>query len=242
MKFSSAPRPVTRTRFRLFLGGLEAADRLVVGVQDGLGVAFEFELTPVQEDAARAEVLHRGHVMADEQDRAPLLGHLLDPPQALVLESDVADREDLVDDQDLRLQVGGDREGEPDVHPAGIVLDLRVEEPLDLGEGDDLVEFAVDLVLPHAENRAVQVDVLAARELEVEPGADLEQRGEPAANAGRAAARLGDPAEDLQERRLARAVPPEDAHDLAGLDLERDVLERPEGLGRRPAPEPPSKE
>ena len=62
----------------------------------------------------------------------------------------VADGQHLVDDQDLRLEVRGDREGQADVHPGGVALHRRVEELLDLGEGDDLVELAVDLGLPHA--------------------------------------------------------------------------------------------
>ena len=40
--------------------------------------------------------------------------------------------------------------------------------------------------------------------------------------------RLGDPGEDLEQRALARAVRPDDADDLAALDLERDILERPD--------------
>ena len=41
-----------------------------------------------------------------------------------------------------------DREGQPHIHAAGIVLDRRVDERLDLGEGDDLVELARDLARP----------------------------------------------------------------------------------------------
>ena len=51
------------------------------------------------------------------------------------------------------LEVGRDRERQPDVHAARVPLHRRVEEPLDLGEGDDLVELAVDLPAAHAEDR-----------------------------------------------------------------------------------------
>ena len=44
--------------------------------------------------------------------------------------------------------------------------------------------------------------------------------------------RLGDAREDLEQRRLAGAVAPDDAEHLAALDLEADVLERPELLDR----------
>ena len=62
--------------------------------------------------------------------------------QRLALEGGVADREHLVDEQDLRLEVGGDGEGEPHRHAARVALDRGVEEALDLGEVDDFVEAA----------------------------------------------------------------------------------------------------
>ena len=159
----------------------DAADLLAVGVQDDPRLVVHREPAPLQEDATGAEVLHRRHVVADEEDRPALLGHVLDLAQALLLEPDVADGQHLVDDQDLGLEVGGHREGQPHVHPAGIVLDRGIEEPLDLGEGDDLVELAVDLRLLHPQDRPVQVDVLAAGQLEVEPGPHLQQRADAAA-------------------------------------------------------------
>ena len=76
--------------------------------------------------------------------------------------------------------MGGDGEGEADVHARGVALDRGVEEFLDLGEGDDLVEFAADLGAGHAEDGAVQVDVLAAGQFGVKAGADFEQAGDPA--------------------------------------------------------------
>ncbi len=128
----------------------------------------------------------------------------------------------------------GDREGETHVHAARIPFHRRVDELGDLGEGDDLVELAADLGAAHAEDGAVEEDVLAARELGMEAGADLEQRGDAAAQAGAAGGGLGDAGKDLEERGLARAVAADDADDLAGRDIERDVAEGPElGLVRR---------
>ena len=78
--------------------------------------------------------------MADEDQRAALLLRLLHPPDALALELGVTDGEDLVDDQHVRLQVRGHREGQAQVHAAGVALDRGVQEALDAGEVDDLVE------------------------------------------------------------------------------------------------------
>ena len=65
----------------------------------------------------------------------------------LLLELRVADRQHLVDDEDLAIHVGRDRERQPHVHAAGIVLHRRVDERLDLGERHDLVESALDLLV-----------------------------------------------------------------------------------------------
>ncbi len=72
----------------------------------------------------------------------------------------------------------------------------------------------------------------------MEAGADLQERRHAAADADFSAGRLGDAAQDLEQRALAGAVAADDADDLARLDREGDVLERPElGLiGRTDAP------
>ena len=82
--------------------------------------------------------------------------------------------------EDLRLQVGRHRERQPHVHAAAVALDRRVEELLHLGEGHDLVELRLDLAAAHAEDRAVEEDVLAAGQFRVEARADLQQAGDPA--------------------------------------------------------------
>ena len=84
--------------------------------------------------------------MGDEQDRPALPLELGDLVQALARERLVADREHLVDEQDVRVDVHGDREAEPDVHARRVVLDRVVDELLELGELDDRVEQAVGLL------------------------------------------------------------------------------------------------
>ena len=51
---------------------------------------------------------------------------------------------------------------------------------LQLGEVDDLVEALLDLALGQAEHDAVDEDVLAAGDLGMEAGAELDQRGDAA--------------------------------------------------------------
>ena len=46
----------------------------------------------------------------------------------------------------------GDREGEADVHAAGVTFDRCVEELVDLSESDDFIELAANLGAGHAED------------------------------------------------------------------------------------------
>ncbi len=65
---------------------------------------------------------------------------------------------------------------EPHVHAGRVGLDRRVDELLHLGELDDLVEAPRHLALREAEHDAVDEDVLAAGDLRMEAGAELDQR------------------------------------------------------------------
>ena len=78
--------------------------------------------------------------MADEHDRAAVASELLDLLGAPPLEALVADGEHLVDEQDLGLDVGGDGEAEAHEHARRVVLHRRVDELLEPGELDDVVE------------------------------------------------------------------------------------------------------
>src|SRR5262249_51714158 len=104
----------------------------------------------------------------------------------------------------------------------------RVEERLDLGELYDHVKLAGDLPAFHAEDGAVEVDVLAAGQLGVEAGADLQQAADAAGQLDLAARRLGDARQDLQERGFAGAVAADDAAAPACADLQAHVFQRPE--------------
>ena len=66
----------------------------------------------VDPDRAGAEALQRGEVVADEDHRPALVGGAVHLAEALALELGVLDREHLVDQQNLGLEVCGYGEGE----------------------------------------------------------------------------------------------------------------------------------
>ena len=91
-------------------------------------------------------------------------------------------------------------------------------------------KLRLDLSALHPEDRAVQVDVLAAGELGVESCADLEQASDATTDLDAARRGVRDPGEHLQQRRLAGAVGADHAEHLSFDDVERDVLQRPDLL------------
>jgi hypothetical protein len=94
----------------------------------------------VQKVRPSAERGDGGGIVAHEQHGSPTGCDLFHPCEALLLEREVANREDLVHHQDLRLEMGRHREREPHVHPARVALDWRVDKTLNLRERHDLID------------------------------------------------------------------------------------------------------
>ena len=90
--------------------------------------------------------------MTDHENRATLATELLDLLRALALECLVADREDFVDQQDLRFDVGGNRKSESHDHARREILDWCVDELFKTSELNDAVELGVDFLLRHAQD------------------------------------------------------------------------------------------
>ena len=189
--------------------------------------AVERDGAVLQKHGAVAQPLDRGGVVRDEHDRPAALLELEDLPEALALERLVADGEHLVEQQHVGLDVRGDREAETHVHPRRVRPHGQVDEVLEPGERDDLVQLLADRRAAEAVDRAVEVDVLAPRHVGVEARAELEQRADASADRHRAGRRLDDSGEQPQQRRLAGAVAADEADRSARLDGEGDVAQRP---------------
>jgi hypothetical protein len=108
------------------------------------------------------------------------------------------------------------------------VLDGRVDEALGLGEGDDLVELAPDLLALHAEDGAGEEDVLAPGQVGVEARADFEETADAPADCHPPRRRLRDARQHFQQRTLARAVAADDADQLALPHFQIHLAERPD--------------
>src|SRR4029077_18720853 len=100
---------------------------------------------------------NRVHVVA-EDDGGPTFvrGDVFHFRETFFLKLGVADGQNLVDEENLRVEVRGDGEGKPHVHAARVTFYRRVEKSFDLSEGNYLVEFSLNFRARHSEDRAVE--------------------------------------------------------------------------------------
>ena len=169
-----------------------------------------------------------GAGVGDDHDQPAAGHHRLDARLALGAEGAIPDREHLVEHQDLRIEGGGDREAEARAHPVRVEADRLVDERAEVGEVDDRLHALPDLPARDAEERGVQQDVLATRQLAIEAGAQREQRRDVAAHQNGSLVGLQDAREHQAERALARPVRTDHADHLALVAGEVDVAERPD--------------
>ena len=184
----------------------------------------------VEPHGAPAHAEHKGQIVGDHEQGHAGVDEFAKTPAAFLLEDDVPHAERLVDDQDIGLD--GDRDGERDAHhhARGVGLHRLPEEVADVGERRDGIESPLHLRPGDAKDRAAEKDVLAARKLRVEAGAELEQRGRSPADRELAGGRLQSAGEDLQERAFPGPVAPDHAECFPAGNLEGDIMQ-----GRRRA-------
>ena len=80
----------------------------------------------------------------------------------------------------VNLDMIGNRVGGITFGPKHVVLFIGINKITALGKFNDLRQLCVDLGAGHAQNGAIEVDILAARHLGVETGADFQHRGHAA--------------------------------------------------------------
>ena len=106
----------------------------------------------------------------------PSVAHGMEDVEALLLKRGVPNREHLVDQQDLGIDLDRHRESEPDLHAGRVVLQLELAELLELGEFDHAVVALARLLRRESHHDAVQDHVVAGGQLHVEADAQLDQR------------------------------------------------------------------
>ena len=180
----------------------------------------------MEEKRAVAVLRDRAGVVRHEDDRLAARAQLIEVRDALVPERRVPDGEHLVEEQHVGVNVDGDGECEPPRHAARVVLQLLVDEPLELGEREHLLEPRLRLTRCQPEQHSALDGVLPGRELGVEPDAEVDEGGEAAFDGD--GPRIGDidPGDAAEEGALAASVAADDPEELAAPHFEVDVAQR----------------
>src|SRR5688572_7148293 len=98
--------------------------------------------------------------------------------KTLLLEARVAHTEHFIHDEQVRVGVRRHGEAQARVHSRRVALHGGVDELLQLREVDDTVEPCIDLPSAQAQDRAVEINVLSARQVRMESCPELDQGGD----------------------------------------------------------------
>ena len=144
-------------------GGLRwSMERGAVDVNGGIDVANEQHLSSVEHHGPVAEVPDPFGAVANDHHGPAECSEVMHLLETLELECLVANGQNFIDQQHIRVEVGGHGKTKPSGHARGVVLDLEIYELLESGEVDDLFKDLFDLGLGETQYGAVEVDVLPA--------------------------------------------------------------------------------
>src|SRR5262249_15078766 len=104
-----------------------------------------------------------------------MLAYILHLVQALTLEAYVTDGKHFVNQHNFRFKVSCDSEGQPNVHPAAVVFDRRIEKFSDLGKVNNLIKLSRNLPASHSHNHAVEKDIFATSQFRMKASADFQE-------------------------------------------------------------------
>jgi hypothetical protein len=123
-----------------------------------------------------------------------------------------------------------DREREPHLHPAGIPLDRRINEPINPGEVHYFVKFTCDVGFGHPKDRPIQEDIFSSRKFRVKTCAHFQETRDAPADHCTTAGRFRDSRQDFQQCGFASAIPADHSQYFPLGNLERNILERPQDV------------
>ena len=223
---------------------LEAEDRLALdALLELIRAADRQDLAVVDDRDALAQLIGLGHVVGGQEDRSAGDGGLPGDHELADLAGggDIEPERRLVEEQDPRVV----EQATGDVHLLALPGRERADPLQALVAHADRLDELVDAAPAFLPRQAVELaehpELLADREDAVarllaagdhvhDPADLLLVAGHvEAEDPGRAFARQQQRGQDLDEGRLARAVGTEQAEELAGGDVEIDVLERDDG-------------
>ena len=212
-----------RLRWRLLI----AESNFEVFVNNRARSAVHEHAAAIEKNCPVTKPVDRGQIMRNENDGPSVAPQRGDAIEALGLKGYVTHRKNFVEQNDVRLKVRGNGEAESHIHSRGIAFHRHIDVFFEPGELDDAVHLRGNLGSPHAQHRAVKVDVFPASEFGMKTGADLNQGCEPASNLDLPFGWRRDARQEFEEGRLSRTVVSDDAENLSLTHFEADVAQGP---------------
>src|SRR6266508_4754506 len=113
--------------------------------------------------------------MRDQQNGSAAVDNFVHLRKALLLKFGIAHGEHFIDNEYLRVEVRGHGECQPHIHTTRVMFDRSFEKLLSAREINDFIKLRVDLAPAHAQDRAVQINILTASEVRMKAGANVEK-------------------------------------------------------------------
>ena len=192
-----------------------------------IGWAVECDFAVVHYDATIAKVADGIHIVADVEDSAAVvLRRFVHFCKALLLKGDVANRKHFVHKHNVIFEVRRDGKGQLNIHAGRVALNGCVDKFANLGKLDNVVNFGINLLFLHAQNRAVHIDVLATGHLSMKTSANFKHRRHTPIQVNRAFGGRGNLANQLQKSALTSAVFTDNPKRLALIDDQVNAIKR----------------
>src|SRR5260370_26397955 len=163
----------------------------------GMGSSIGMEVSLGQDTRARTRVRASSHIVRHEQYSPSAAADLAHLSQTFFLERKIANGENFIDHQDLRIEMCGHSECQPHIHPAGVVLHESVEKFFDFCKRDDPIETPDNLRSAHSQDCPFQKDAFLTSKLRVKSSSDFTQASQPAAIDNHPFCRTGDPRQNF---------------------------------------------
>jgi hypothetical protein len=181
----------------------------------------------LQPETPFAERLHVARFVGDEEDGRAVRPQVVYLPHATLAERNIAYGKGLVHDENLRIDMRGDREGEAQHHAGRIGFDRLTDEGPDACEAFDVAEASIDFFPRQAQQRGVEVDIIAAREFGREARPQFQQRRYSTVDLNRPGRGPQNSCNDLKQSTLPRSVSADNAESFAACNRKADLAQSP---------------
>ena len=168
--------------------------------------------------------------MGDKQCCGTALDDLEHLFLALGTECTIADREHLIEDEDIGIHKAGNGKCQTGFHTGGELLVFTHLILLKFSEIEDFLAFFDHEGLGIAQKCAAQEDVLTQCKIRVEARAEFQQSGDLAVHAVGTLGGTHDAADGFQQCGFSGTVCADDSEEIALIEGKADMVDRPEFL------------